>query len=82
MFSREENELLTRVGPGTAMGNLMRRYWLPALLSEEIPLPDCPPVRVRLLGEDLVGFRDSNGKVGLLDEHCSHRGTSLFYGRN
>lgn len=82
MFAQKENELLTRVGPGTAMGNLMRRYWIPALLSEEIPLPDCPPVRVRLLGEDLVAFRDSNGGVGLLDEHCSHRGTSLFYGRN
>lgn len=82
MFSREENELLTRVGPGTPMGMLMRRYWIPALLSEEIPLPDCAPVRVRLLGEDLVAFRDSEGKVGLLDEHCSHRGTSLFYGRN
>jgi nitrite reductase/ring-hydroxylating ferredoxin subunit len=82
MFPREENELLTRVGPGTAMGDLMRRYWLPALLSEEIARPDCPPVRVRLLGEDLVAFRDSEGRVGLLDEHCSHRGTSLFYGRN
>ena len=82
MFSQEENELLTGVGPGTAMGNLMRRYWIPALLSEEIPQPDCAPVRVRLLGEDLVAFRDSNGRVGLLDEHCSHRGTSLFYGRN
>jgi phthalate 4,5-dioxygenase len=82
MFSREENELLTRVGPGTAMGDLMRRYWLPALLSEEIALRDCPPVRVRLLGENLIAFRDSEGRVGLLDEHCSHRGTSLFYGRN
>src|SRR4029077_4468857 len=82
MFSQAENELLTRVGPGTAMGNLMRRYWIPALLSEEIPLTDCPPVRVRLLGEDLVAFRDSSGRVGLLAEHCSHRGTSLFYGRN
>jgi phthalate 4,5-dioxygenase oxygenase subunit len=82
MFSREENELLTRVGTDTPMGILMRRYWIPALLSEEIPLPDCPPVRVRLLGEDLVAFRDSEGRVGLLDEHCSHRGTSLFYGRN
>ena len=82
MFSRAENERLTRVGPATAMGALMRRYWLPALLSEEIPHPDCPPVRVRLLGEDLVAFRDSNGKPGLLDEHCSHRGTSLFYGRS
>ena len=60
----------------------MRRYWIPALLSKEIPEPDCAPVRVRLLGEDLVAFRDSNGRVGLLDEHCSHRGTSLYYGRN
>jgi phthalate 4,5-dioxygenase oxygenase subunit len=82
MFSREENDRLTRVGPATAMGEVMRRYWLPALLTEEVPTPDCAPVRVRLLGEDLVAFRDSNGKVGLLGEHCSHRGTSLFYGRN
>lgn len=82
MFSRAENELLTRVGAGTAMGMLMRRYWMPALLSEEIPVPDCPPVRVRLLGENLVAFRDSEGRVGLLGEHCSHRGTSLFFGRN
>src|ERR1700751_2856644 len=82
MLSREDNDLLTRVHPGSAMGNLLRRYWIPALLSEEIPEPDCPPVRVRLLGEDLVAFRDTQGKIGLLDEHCSHRGTSLFYGRN
>jgi phthalate 4,5-dioxygenase len=82
MFSRPENELLTRVSPGAPMGELMRRYWIPALLSEEIPAPDCPPVRVKLLGEELVAIRDSNGRVGLLDEHCSHRGTSLFYGRN
>src|SRR6266545_2200402 len=82
MLSREENEILTRVGAGTSMGKLMRRYWIPALLSEEIPAPDCPPVRVRLLGKDLVAFRDSQGKVGLLSEHCAHRGTSLFYGRN
>jgi phenylpropionate dioxygenase-like ring-hydroxylating dioxygenase large terminal subunit len=82
MFSSEENQLLTEVGPGTPMGSLLRRYWLPALLSEEIPAADCPPVRVRLLGEDLVAFRDSNGHVGLLGEHCAHRGTSLFYGRN
>ena len=82
MFSCEENELLTRVGPGAPMGELMRSYWIPALLSEEIPVPDCPPVRVRLLGEDLVAFRDTQGRVGLLDEHCSHRGTSLFFGRN
>jgi len=82
MFSREENEFLTRVGPGTPMGELMRRYWIPALLSEEISAPDCPPVRVSLLGEELVAFRDTKGKIGLLNEHCSHRGTSLFFGRN
>jgi phthalate 4,5-dioxygenase len=82
MFSREETELLTRVGAGTPMGELIRRYWIPALLSEEIPVPDCAPVRVTLLGEELVAFRDSQGRVGLLDEHCSHRGTSLFFGRN
>src|SRR5829696_5047338 len=82
MLSREENELLTRVGPGTAMGHLMRSYWIPALLSEEISSADGPPVRVRLLGEDLVAFRDSDGRVGLLGEHCAHRGTSLFFGRN
>ena len=82
MLSREENELLTRVHAGTPMGRLLRRYWIPALLSEEIPVPDCPPVRVRLLGEDLVAFRDTEGKIGISDEHCSHRGTSLFYGRN
>lgn len=82
MLSKDENELLTRTGPDAPMGRLMRRYWIPALLSEEIADPDGPPVRVRLLGEDLVAFRDSKGRVGLLDEHCSHRGTSLFYGRN
>ncbi|HEV8724960.1 MAG TPA: Rieske 2Fe-2S domain-containing protein [Candidatus Binatia bacterium] len=82
MLSREENEILTRVGASTPMGELMRRYWIPALLSEEIPAPDCPPVRVRLLGEDLVAFRDSQGRVGLLGEHCAHRGASLFFGRN
>jgi phthalate 4,5-dioxygenase len=82
MLSREENQLITRAGPGTPLGELMRRYWLPALLSEEVPEPDCPPVRVRLLGEDLVAFRDSKGRVGLLAEHCSHRGTSLYFGRN
>lgn len=82
MLSREHNELLTRTGPGTPMGELIRRYWIPALLSEEIPAPDCPPAQVRLLGEELVAFRDTNGRIGLLEEHCSHRGTSLFYGRN
>src|SRR5437764_8537742 len=82
MLSKELNDLITQTNAGTPMGDLMRRYWLPALLSEEVPAPDGPPVQVRLLGEDLVAFRDSEGRVGLLDEHCAHRGTSLFYGRN
>jgi phthalate 4,5-dioxygenase oxygenase subunit len=63
------------------MGDLMRRYWLPAMLSEELPERDGTPLRVRLLGEDLVAFRDSSGRVGLLAESCSHRCTSLAYGR-
>ena len=82
MLSRDDNELLTRIEPGTPMGSLFRRYWIPALLSEEVAAPDGAPARVRLLGEDLVAFRGSDGKVGLLDEHCAHRGTSLFFGRN
>ncbi len=82
MLPRKENELLTRVGPGTPMGNTLRRYWTPACLSREIVEPDCPPVRVRILGEDLVAFRDSDGRVGLLDEFCPHRRVSLFFGRN
>src|SRR5919108_4387399 len=82
MLSKEDNELLTQTGPDTPMGNLMRRYWIPALLSEEIPAADCPPVRVRMLGEELVAFRDTQGRIGLIGEHCAHRGTSLFYGRN
>jgi phthalate 4,5-dioxygenase len=82
MLSKEDNELITRTGTGTPMGELMRRYWVPALLSEEIPAPDSPPVQVRLMGEDLVAFRDSQGRIGLLEEHCPHRGTSLFYGRS
>jgi phthalate 4,5-dioxygenase oxygenase subunit len=82
MLSREENEIVTRVGPGTPMGETLRRYWVPALLASEIPGPDCPPVRVRLLGEQLVAFRDSEGRIGLLDELCPHRLASLYFGRN
>jgi phthalate 4,5-dioxygenase len=82
MLSKEENEIVTRVGPGTPMGNTLRRYWVPALLSSEIPGPDCAPARVRLLGEDLVAFRDSEGRIGLLDELCPHRLASLYFGRN
>jgi phthalate 4,5-dioxygenase len=76
MLTREENELLTRVGADTPMGKLMRRYWIPALLSTEIE-PGCDPRRLRLLGEDLVAFRDEAGNVGIVDENCPHRGASL-----
>lgn len=81
-ITASDNERLTRVGPGTPMGEVFRRYWLPALLSSEVPRPDAPPVRVRLLGEDLVAFRDSVGEVGLLDAYCAHRRAPLFFGRN
>ena len=82
MLSHADNETLTRTNRGTPMGRVMRCYWIPALLSAELPAPDCPPVRVRLLGEDLVAFRDTRGRVGLLDELCPHRLASLFLGRN
>ena len=82
MLSTQDNELMCKVGPGTPMGEVLRRYWLPALLSEEIPEADSPPVRVKLLGEELVAFRDTDGNVGLLDNYCPHRRTSLFFGRN
>jgi len=82
MLSIEDNERLTRVGPGTPMGEVMRRYWLPFLLPEELPEADCPPIRVKLLGEELVAFRDTNGRLGLLDRYCPHRRVDLFFGRN
>lgn len=77
----KRNDFLTKVGRGTPMGELLRCYWLPLLHSHELE-PDGPPFRVRLLGESLVAFRDSAGRVGLLDHHCPHRRASLFYGRN
>src|SRR5215469_12994254 len=82
MLSKADNELLTRVGPGTPMGELFRRFWLPILVESELPEPACAPIRVRLLGEDLVAFRDSDGQIGFLAENCPHRGASLFFGRN
>src|SRR5919205_1333942 len=82
MLSKEDNELLCRVGPGTPMGELLRQYWLPFLPSRDLPQADGDPLKVRLLGEDLVAFRDSNGQVGLLAANCPHRGASLFFGRN
>ena len=82
MTTRELNDFLALTGPGTPMGTLFRRYWIPALLSSELPEPDCPPVRVKLLSERLIAFRDSQGRVGLMDEFCAHRGVSLWFGRN
>jgi len=82
MLSKHDNELITRVGPGTPMGELMRRYWLPALLSEELPQPDCAPIRLKLLGEDLVAFRTTSGRPAVLDTWCPHRNANLFWGRN
>jgi phthalate 4,5-dioxygenase oxygenase subunit len=82
MLRKEQNDLLTQTGPGTPMGNMFRSYWLPALLAEELPEPGSPPVRIKLLSERLLAFRDSEGKLGLIDEFCAHRGVSLWFGRN
>ena len=82
MLTPEENARLTRVGPGTPMGVLMRRYWQPACLSSELPEADGAPLRVRLLGEDLIAFRATDGTVGLVDASCPHRRAPLFFGRN
>src|SRR5579875_2255125 len=82
MLSIQDNELLCNVAPGTAMGELMRLYWIPAFMSDELPEPDGRPMCVRLLCEDLVAFRDSSGRVGLVQNNCPHRGASLFFGRN
>ena len=82
MLSREDTELLCRVGPGTPMGALMREYWIPAALSSELPDPEGSPLRVRLLGENLIAYRTASGAVGLVQNSCPHRGASLFYGRN
>jgi phthalate 4,5-dioxygenase len=81
MLTEEDNALLTRVGLGTPMGNLLRRYWIPFLFSSEVEA-DGSPERVRLLGEDLLAFRDTRGKLGLVEERCPHRRASLYFGRN
>jgi phthalate 4,5-dioxygenase len=82
MTTPAQNDFLTRTGPDTPMGTLLRRYWLPALLAAEVAEPDGPPVRLKLLGERLIAFRDSRGRVGMIDEFCAHRGVSLWFGRN
>ena len=82
MLRKEQNDLLTQTGPDTPGGRLFRCYWIPALLARELPEKDCPPVRVKLLSERLIAFRDSEGRLGLMDEFCAHRGVSLWFGRN
>jgi nitrite reductase/ring-hydroxylating ferredoxin subunit len=82
MLSTADNEMLVRTGPGTAMGEYFRRYWLPVALSSELAEPDSPPIRVKVMGEELVAFRDTRGRVGLIEPHCAHRGANLFFGRN
>ena len=82
MLSPQENESLCRVGAATPMGALLRQYWIPALISNELAEPDCPPMRLRLLGENLIAFRVTSGRVGVIQNACPHRGASLFFGRN
>ena len=82
MLSKADNEFLTASGKGTPMGDLLRRFWMPALLSAELPERDGPPKKIKILGEDLLAFRDSNGRVGIVEPHCPHRGAGLYYGRN
>jgi nitrite reductase/ring-hydroxylating ferredoxin subunit len=82
MLSAADNELLTRTGPGTAMGGLLRRFWVPALLAEEVAEPQCAPVRLTIMHENLVVWRDADGRLGALEEHCAHRQASLYFARN
>lgn len=82
MLTVEDNLFLTQIGPGTPMGELFRQYWLPVLMSSELPQPDGPAKRVRILGENLIAFRDTSGRLGLLANNCSHRGVELYFGRN
>jgi phenylpropionate dioxygenase-like ring-hydroxylating dioxygenase large terminal subunit len=82
MLRKEQNDLLTQTGPGTPMGTMFRRNWIPALLAEEVPENECPPARVKLLSERLLAWRDTQGRLALTDEFCAHRGISLWFGRN
>jgi phthalate 4,5-dioxygenase oxygenase subunit len=82
LLSKEDNELVTNTDKGTPMGDLFRRFWIPVALSEELPGPDCVPVKLKIMNEDLIAFRDSDGSVGLIDAFCPHRGAPMFFGRN
>jgi len=82
MLSQADNQFLTQSGKGTPMGELLRRFWMPALLSAELPERDGAPRKIKLLGEDLLAFRATDGRVGIVEPHCPHRGAGLYYGRN
>ena len=82
MLTQEENQLLTQVGKGTPTGEYIRRFWIPVLLTSDLPGPDCDPLRLKIMGEELVAFRDTNGNIGIIDNYCPHRRASLFFGRN
>src|SRR4051812_32351703 len=82
MLTTDDNQLMCRTDKGTPMGEFARRFWTPVLLSHELPTPDCPPLQVKIYGEELVAFRDTSGRVGVMREYCPHRRASLFYGRN
>ncbi|MBS0541593.1 MAG: Rieske 2Fe-2S domain-containing protein, partial [Proteobacteria bacterium] len=82
MLTRADNEFLTQSGPGTPMGALLRRFWMPALLSEELPERDGPPKKIKIFGEDLLAFRDTTGRIGIVEPNCPHRGANLYHGRN
>lgn len=81
MLSPQDNDILCRVGPGTPMGDALRRFWVPACLSDELVQPDSGPIRLRILGEDLVAFRDSKGRIGLVEAYCPHKLANLYWGR-
>jgi phenylpropionate dioxygenase-like ring-hydroxylating dioxygenase large terminal subunit len=82
MLSAEENRLLTETGPDTPMGMLFRQFWQPVLLSRDLPRPDMAPLRIRILGEDFLALRFSDGRAAVIEPHCPHRGANLFFGRN
>ena len=82
MLTAEDNRLLTQSDAGTPMGEFIRRFWVPAILSKEIPEPDGEPKKITVLGEELLAFRDTEGRVGVIDQYCPHRGANLWLGRN
>src|ERR1700748_364497 len=82
MLSATDNELLTRTNAGTPMGELLRRFWVPCLTAEELAQPDAEPVRITMMGEDLLASRDTSGRAAIVDAYCAHRGAPLFFGRN